>query len=115
MSFLPKDVQKALEDAHISVQRKSRRLCVHIGDRAYPVARLWANGFAISAQDAPKLRGHADIYDGARHVSQCLIMTSREEAGERIYDFKWNTDVATQPAIDYVRSDDAPVALLPAY
>lgn len=112
MSYLPQDVQRALEEAHKAMQRKSRRLCIHVGDNVYPVSQLWEDSFSIDAEDAPKLRGFVDLYDGPRHVSQCLIMTSREEGGERVYDFKWNTDVADKPAVDYVRDENAPIALI---
>lgn len=112
MSYLPKDVQLALEQAHKAMQRKSQRLCIHVGEEVFPVSHLWEDSFAIDAEVAPKLRGFVDLYDGPRHVSQCLIMTSREENGERIYDFKWNTDVAEKPAVDYVRDEAAPIALL---
>ena len=112
MSYLPKEVQLALQEAHRTMQRKSRRLCVHVGDAVYPIKQLWNDSFAIDADIAPKLRGFVDLYDGPRHVSQCLIMTSREDDGERVYDFKWSTEVADAPAVDYVRNENAPIALL---
>ncbi len=115
MSFLPKDVQHALREAQTRKTRRANRLSVHVGDAAYPVERLWDGGFAISVEDAPKLRGHVDLYNGPRHVYQCLIVTSREEGAERVYDFKWNTEVADRPAVDYVRAENAPVALLTDY
>ena len=112
MTYLPQDVLSALEAAHKAMQRKSKRLCIHVGDDIYPVSQLSEASFAISADDAPKLRGFVELYDGPRHLSQCLIMTSREESGDRIYDFKWNTAVANSPAVDYVREENAPIALI---
>ncbi len=110
--FLPEAVRKGLEDARKAAQRRSSRLCVHDGDKVFRVLRLWDGGFAVDAEDAPKLRGHVDIYDGARHLYQCLVMTSREEAGERIFEFKWHTAVADRPADDFERDRDGPVALI---
>lgn len=110
--FLPEAVRKGLEDARKSAMRRSSRLCVHDGDKVFKVLRLWDGGFAMDADDAPKLRGFVDIYDGARHLYQCLVMTSFEEAGERIFEFKWHTAVADRPAADFVKDGDGPVALI---
>jgi hypothetical protein len=110
--FLPEAVRKGLEDARKAALRRSSRLCVHDGDKVFRVLRLWDGGFAMDAEDAPKLRGHVDIYDGARHLYQCLVMTSREEAGERIFEFKWHTAVSDRPAADFERRREDPVALI---
>lgn len=111
--FLPEAVRKGLEDARKAALRRSSRLCVHDGDDVYRVLRLWDGGFAMDAEDAPQLRGHVEIYDGARHLYQCLVITSREEDGERIYEFKWHTPVSDRPALDFELEGDAPVALIP--
>lgn len=111
--YLPEAVRKGLEDARKAMQRRSNRLCVHEGDEVYRILRLWEGGFALEAQGAPQLRGFVDIYDGSRHLYQCLIVASYDQDGERVYDFKWSTAVAGGPALDFVRADDAPVALIP--
>ena len=113
--FLPEAVRKGLEDARVAMLRRSSRLCIHDGDTIHRVIRLWDGGFALEAKDAPRLRGFVDLYDGSRHLYQCLIVTSREDAGEQIYEFKWHTAVADRPAVDFVRLDDAPVALIPRW
>lgn len=110
--FLPEAVRKGLEDARVASLRRSSRLCVHDGDQIHRVLRLWDGGFALDATDAPPLRGFVDLYDGSRHLYQCLVVTSREDAGERVYEFKWHTHVADRAAADFARADDAPVALL---
>ena len=111
--YLPEAVRKGLEDARKAMQRRSSRLCVHDGEEVHRVLRLWDTGFTLDAKDAPQLRGFVDIYDGSRHLYQCLIVASYEQEGERVYDFKWSTAVAGGPALDFVRADDAPVALIP--
>jgi len=111
--FLPEAVRKGLEDARVAMLRRSSRLCIHDGDRIHRVLRLWDGGFALEAKDAPRLRGFVDLYDGPRHLYQCLIVASRSEQGEMIYEFKWNTAVQDHPPVDFVRADDAPVALIP--
>lgn len=111
--YLPEAVRKGLEEARVAMLRRSNRLCIHDGDRIHRVLRLWDGGFALDAHDASPLRGFVDLYDGSRHLYQCLVVTSREEQGERIYEFKWNTAVADRAALDFVRADDAPAALIP--
>ncbi|MBL4812220.1 MAG: hypothetical protein JKX69_07685 [Rhodobacteraceae bacterium] len=110
--FLPEAVRQGLAEAREAMLRKSSRLCVHDGDDVHRVRRLWQGGFAM-AKDAPPLRGLVDIYDGARHLYHCLVVTSREEGGERVYEFKWNTPYADRPALDFVAEQEAPVAYLP--
>lgn len=112
-SFLPDAVRKGMEEARKTAQRRSSRLCVHDGDKVHRVLRMWDGGFALDAEDAPQLRGFVEIYDGSRHLYQCLVMTSRDEDGERIYEFKWHTPVADSPALDFEVASDQPVALLP--
>jgi hypothetical protein len=111
--YLPEAVRKGLEDARVAMLRRSGKLCIHDGDAVYRVLRLWDGGFALDAKGAPRLRGFVDLYDGPRHLYQCLIITSREDEGEQIYDFKWSTAVSDRPALDFVRADDAPAALIP--
>jgi hypothetical protein len=110
--FLPEAVRKGLEDARVAALRRAHRLCIHDGDELHRVLRLWDGGFALDAKDAPQLRGFVDLYDGSRHLSQCLVVASRDEAGERLYEFKWHTRVTDRPALDFVRAEGAPAALL---
>lgn len=111
--YLPEAVRKGLEDARLAMLRRSHRLCVHDGDRIHRVLRLWDGGFAVAAKDAPRLRGFVDLYDGPRHIYQCLVVTSREEEGERVFEFKWHTPVEDRPPADFVRDTDLPAALIP--
>lgn len=111
--FLPEAVRKGLEDARLAMLRRSSRLCIHDGDRIHRVLRLWDGGFSLLAEDAPSLRGFVDLYDGPRQIYQCLVVASREEEGERIYEFKWHTAVGDQPPADFARESEAPAALIP--
>lgn len=108
MSYLSDDVLRALDDARSVVARRSRKLCLHVGDDVYPISRLWSGGFAIATDDAPRLRGFVDLYDGPRHLSNGLIVTSRHDGAEWVYEFQWNTSASAAPALDYIREDDAP-------
>ena len=83
-----------------------------MGGHDFTILRYWDEGFALNAQDAPNLRGLVDLYDGARHISQCLIVASAEDAGEMVYEFKRETMAYDQPALDYERDANAPIALI---
>ena len=85
---------------------------MQVGDEQYPVLKLWKNGFALDAENAPHLRGLVDLYDGARHISQCLIVASSEEDGLMEYEFKRNTAASKDAARDFVEDDTRPAALL---
>lgn len=113
LEFLPKDILDGLDAARKRNFARKSRLRVQVGDAVFPVLRFWHDGFALDAALAPKLRGLVDVYDGARHVFQCLIMASLEENGELVCEFKRATAVRDQAPLDYWRDENAPVALLP--
>ena len=110
--FLPKEVREGLEMARKRDLRKKSRLRIRVGDEVFTVLRFWETGFALDIEDAPHLRGLVDIYDGARHLYQCLIVASEEDSGEMIYEFKRNTAAVDKAPLDFVRDENAPVALL---
>jgi hypothetical protein len=110
--FLPKEVREGLELARKRGLLAKSRLRVHADDKVYPVLRFRDDGFVLDAENAPHLRGLVDIYDGARHLYQCLIVASEEEAGEMNYEFKWHTEALDRPPLDFYRDENAPVALL---
>ena len=110
--YLPEYVRKGLEAARKrDLQRKSR-LKVKIGDQSFTILRYWDEGFALDIEDAPHIRGLVDVYDGGRHLSQCLIIASEEEAGEMIYEFKRETMASDAVPLDYDRDENAPIALI---
>ncbi len=110
--FLPKEVREGLRRARKAALRKKSRLRIRVGDETFAVLKLWENGFALDREDAPHLRGLVDLYDGSRHLYQCLIVAS-EEDGERMkYEFKRSTEVRAKAPLDFVRDETAPVALI---
>lgn len=113
-TFLPKEVRDGLDAARIASLRKASRLRVQAGDDYFRVLRMWRTGFAVEAETVPALRGLVDLYDGSRHLYQCLIVASEEERGEMVYEFKRNTAATDRAPLDYSRDPDAPIALLPS-
>ena len=53
-----------------------------------------------------------DEFDGARHVSQCLIVASHEENGEFKFEFKRNTAAHDIAPVDFEKDLNAPIALI---
>jgi hypothetical protein len=114
LEFLPEDIRKGLLQARDRQVRRSRRLSVHMGDAAFPVLRLWEGGFAVDSARTPRLRGLVDLYDGPRHLSQCLIVAASEEGGTTTYEFKRETRVVDHAPRDYAdERGEAPSGLLP--
>jgi len=113
LEFLPKEVREGLEAARTRDRKKRSRLRVQVGEAVFPVLRFWQDGFALDAAFAPKLRGLVDVYDGSRHVFQCLIVASTEDNGELVCDFKRSTPVTDKAALDFCRDETAPVGYLP--
>lgn len=110
--FFSKEVREGLELARKQALRKKSRLRVHVGDEVFTILRFWESGFALDIEDAPHLRGLVDIFDGSRHLYQCLIVASEEDDGEMIYEFKRSTAAVDKAPLDFVREEDAPIALL---
>ena len=108
--FLPKEVRDGLEAARKRDLKRKSRLRVHVDDDIFTILRFWENGFAME-EDAPKLRGLVDIYDGSRHLYQCLIIASSEEDGEMVYEFKRNTQAHDKAPLDFYRDPQTPIAL----
>ncbi|WP_225026449.1 hypothetical protein [Xinfangfangia pollutisoli] len=114
LEHLPNEIREGLEAARLRELKKRAKLRVQVGEAVFPVLRFWHDGFALDASLAPgKLRGLVDIYDGPRHVFQCLIVASAIERGELVCDFKRVTAVSDRAALDYWRAEDAPVGYLP--
>lgn len=112
-AFLPDAVREGLEQARKDALKRKDRLSVHDGEATYRIRRFWDGGFALDLQGSERLRGHVDIYDGPRHLYQCLVVSSIEEDNERVFEFKWSTPVASGPAADYERPDFVPAGLIP--
>ena len=113
LEFLPKEVRDGLDAARNRDFARKLRLRVHVGDAVFPILRFWHDGFALDASHTQNLRGLVDVYDGARHVFQCLIVASGVENGALVCDFKRSTPVTDRAPLDYWRDENAPVAYLP--
>lgn len=111
-TYVPKAVQDALYNARVKGMKRKNRLRVHMGNDIFPVLRLWGTGFAVEADAVPQLRGLVDLFEGANHLSQCLIVASEQDGGETIYEFKRATIAADEAPVDFYRAPDAPVGLL---
>lgn len=112
LNFLSKEVREGLEMARKSEQRRKSRLRVQVGEAVYPVLRFWHDGMVLDGKLTPHLRGLVDVYDGARHIFQCLIVASVAEGDELICDFKRSTIVSDSAPLDFYRDENAPVAYI---
>jgi hypothetical protein len=114
LEFLPEDIRKGLLMAADRQARRSTRLSVHVGDAVFPVLRLWDGGFAVDSNRTPRLRGLVDLFDGPRHLSQCLIVAASDEGGTMTYEFKRETAVTDRAPRDYAdERGEAPRGFLP--
>lgn len=111
-TFVPKEVQAGLDRARTARLKKASRLRLSVDGETHKVLKMWKTGFSIDAEAAPNLRGLVDLYDGAIHLFQCLIVASEEELGEMRYEFKRLTAVTDAPAQDFVRNSSEPIALI---
>jgi len=73
-AFISNEVLDGIKAARQKAERKKNRLRVHVGEDVYPVVKYWRTGFSVDLDTVPKLRGLVDLYDGGRHLSQCLII-----------------------------------------
>lgn len=110
--FLPKDVLEGLELARKRDLKRRSRLRVRTEQGVYPILKLWDHGFTVARDSADNLRGLVDIYDGARHLYQALIVASHDDGFAMSFDFKRSTAATDRPALDYDQDVDAPIALL---
>ncbi|MDZ7905104.1 MAG: hypothetical protein U5N55_04540 [Cypionkella sp.] len=113
MQFLPKDVQDGLDAARKGALARKSRLRVELGGKVFPILKFWNDGFALDGSLTTHLRGLVDVFDGARHEFQCLIVASRQEGDMLICDFKRATRVVDRAPLDYFRDEAAPVGYLP--
>lgn len=112
--YLSKEVREGLELARRRDLKKKSRLRVRVGEQTFTILRKWEDGFALDSEDATQLRGLVDLFDGTRHISQCLIVASEENGHETVYEFKRATAALDHAPLDYSRDENAPVALLTA-
>ncbi len=112
LESLPQSIWNELHAAQSKAASKKTRLRVEANGESYRIERMTGTGFALDLIDAPKLRGLVDLYDGGTHISQCLIVAASEDGDHMIYDFKRNTTATDGAPLDFVRAENAPIALL---
>lgn len=112
LEFLPKEVREGLDAARKRDLKKKSRLRVRVDDEVFPVLKFWDTGFSLDNERAPHLRGLVDLYDGSRHLYQCLIVASEEEEGRMKYEFKRKAEAHDQAPLDFAREETAPVGLI---
>tara|TARA_B100000676_G_C17297145_1_gene445334 strand:- start:42 stop:392 length:351 start_codon:yes stop_codon:yes gene_type:complete len=111
-TFLSKDVLAGLEVAQKMSLKQKTRLFVKFNKNYFPVMRLTKNGFSVEAEMAPMIRGLVDLYDGDRHLKQCLLVASKEENGLVHFDFKRKTTTQTSAPKDFYQESTV-AALIP--
>ena len=112
LESLPQSIQNELQASQLKAAAKKSRLRVEVNGQSYRIVSMTDTGLVLDVEDAPKLRGLVDIYDGGRHVSQCLIVAVSQDGGQMVYDFKRNTAAGDGAPLDFERLEDAPIALL---
>ena len=113
LESLPDSITTELRAAQRAARGKRSRLRVEANGESYRILRLTPEGFALDLEDAPKLRGLVDIFDGAKHQFQCLIVATEEAVpGEMHYEFKRATAVADRAALDFEVPEGAPAGLI---
>lgn len=110
--YLPPGLRAELESARMDAMRRKSRLRIRTGDQIYPILRFRADWFTLDVSQVDHLRGVVDIYDGGRHLFQCLIVASEIEGDELICRVKQATATSAPQAVDFVRDSEAPVALI---
>jgi hypothetical protein len=95
----------AMEHDHsrFDLDRRPTRpgLVLEAGSWRFPIVDLTGESVLIEARDSATLRGYADIYDGDRHVAQCLIVLAAPEGALLRCSFKRRTPFRLDPPADY--------------
>jgi len=93
--------QQFLQSGPLARRAVRPALVLEAGTRRFPILDLTADSCLIEAPDSATLRGYADIYDGERHLSQCLIMLAAPEGDLLRCTFKRRTAFRLDPPRDY--------------
>lgn len=112
-TFISKEVQAGLDAARKARLKRTSRMMVEADGQMFRILRFWDTGFALDAENAPKMRGFVDIFDRGLHLYRCLIIASAEEGGQMIYEFKRLTATHHRAPVDFALEDREAVALLP--
>ncbi len=110
MEHLQTEISDALHESR--PKRATKAFTARTVDDAVPLLKLWREGFEVAEADAPRLRGHVEIFSGEDRIARCLIVLAKAEFGVATFEFKRRTDDARPGPVDYAVEEDAPVALL---
>lgn len=111
-SFISAEVRAGLDQARKRAIKSNNRLCVHVGEKITRIVKTFDNGFAVNTDGGAELRGLVNVFDGPKQLYQCLIVCAEQQGDEIHYEYKRTTDASAQPPADFVRVEDAPIALL---
>jgi hypothetical protein len=81
--------------------RRGRELVMECGSRRFPVVAIGSDGCLIDAHDGFVPRGFADIFEGDRHVENCLIVLAAPEGPFLRLAFKRRTAPRLDPPRDF--------------
>ncbi len=81
--------------------RREGRLVMECGPRRYPIVAMGAESCLIEATDGTGPRGFVDIFDGERHLEQCLIVLAAPEGPYLRCCFKRRTPSRLDPPRDF--------------
>ncbi|RMH49696.1 MAG: hypothetical protein D6688_00005, partial [Alphaproteobacteria bacterium] len=74
MEFFSSELLADLAAARKEQRKRRSRLRVKAGDQYVPVVRIGRESLSVDREDAPRLRGLVDIFEGQRHLYQALIV-----------------------------------------
>lgn len=97
---------KMLRSIRIAAPAKETGLRLVSPTGTCAIQRMWDSGCILDLDETPQLRGYVDIYDGERHMFQCLIVASEQESGRMRCTFKRLTAVRMTAPVDYVLASD---------
>ena len=112
MSYLPKEVREGLAAARRVQTKRANRMRLRVGGEDMTILRYWDKGFSVDQADAAHVRGLVDVFDGARHLSRCLVVRSSDEDGETVFEVKTTTRAGDGPPCDFAQDDTLPAGLI---
>lgn len=110
MDVLRNDIAAALGARAVKARRT--RFQMRSGADAHDIRELRDDGFTLTADEPPLVRGHVDIFEADDRIARGLIYCTGSEGGVVTYAFKRNTADLPPAPVDWARPDDAPVALI---
>lgn len=88
-------------DGHARREATRPGLMLAAGSRKFPILDLRDDSCLIEAPDSAMLRGFADLYDGDRHIAECLLLLAAPEGDLLRCAFKRRTNFRLEPPRDY--------------